>query len=68
MIGVPFVNLKTFPGALELKQENDAHSDPIIIPRGLLFGRTRVTSAYVSLILFKNLQKLLLLLITFSGR
>lgn len=45
--GVPFVDLKTFPGYLELKRENDAHSDPIIIPRGLLFGRTRVTSAYV---------------------
>ena len=46
-VGVPFVDLKTFPGYLELKRENDAHSDPIIIPRGLLFGRTRVTSAYV---------------------
>ncbi len=33
---------------MELKREADAHSDPIFIPRGLLFGKRRVTSAYVS--------------------
>ncbi len=45
---IPFVDLQNFPGVMELKRETDAHSDPIFIPRGLLFGNKRVASAYVS--------------------
>ncbi len=45
---IPFVDLQNFPGVVELNREADAHSDPIFIRNGLLFGKRRVTSAYVS--------------------
>lgn len=45
---IPFVDLKNFPGVMELDKVIDAHSDPLTIPRGLLFGREKLTSVYVS--------------------
>ena len=49
---IPFVDSINFTGMMELRRENDVHSDPITIPRGFLFGRKRVTSAYVSALIW----------------
>ena len=47
---LPFLDLTTFPGVLELDNtEADSTSDPIVIPDGLVFGNKIVTLAYVRL-------------------
>ena len=45
---VPYFDLEGFPGVEELKREKDANSEPISIPRGILFGNRIVTTAFVS--------------------
>ena len=44
------VDLKSFPTVMELERVIDAHSGPIEIPGGLIFGSEIVTTAYVSTI------------------
>ena len=46
---VPFIDVRIFPGYLELKKtEVDSVSDPVYIPGGLLFGDEIVSVLYVS--------------------
>ena len=42
------IDLKSFPGVMELERVVDAYSDPIDIPEGIIFGREIVNTAYVS--------------------
>ncbi len=44
---VPYYDLSDLPGTKELSREKDANSDPINIPRGMLFGDRIMTQAYV---------------------
>ena len=52
------VDLKSFPGVMELERVVDAYSDPINIPGGLIFGHKIVNTAYVSVfqLLYCNYQ------------
>ena len=45
---VPYFDLESFPGVVELRRVKDANSEPISIPLGLLIGDRIVTTAYVS--------------------
>ena len=45
---VPYLDLESFPGVMELKRKKDANSEPITIPVGILFGDRIVKTAYVS--------------------
>ncbi len=45
---VPFMDITEFPGVAELgRTEVDGASEAIIIPNGLLFGESLVTTAFV---------------------
>ena len=43
-----FIDVTNFEDVQELRREEDAFSDPIYIPNGMLYGERTVTSAYVS--------------------
>ena len=43
-----FIDVTNFDEVQELRREEDAFSDTIYIPHGMLYGERTVTSAYVS--------------------
>lgn len=43
-----FFDINMMNGVKELKREQDAVSDPILIPFGLFFGNKKLDTAYVS--------------------
>ena len=45
---IPFLDLQGFSGLSELPREQDAFSEPIFIPRGMIIDDRVVTSVYVS--------------------
>ena len=47
---IPYFDLESFPGVVDLRRVKDANSEPINIPLGLLFGDRVVTTAYVRII------------------
>ena len=48
MDAIPFLDLQGLPGLSELPREQDANSEPIFIPRGMIIDDRVVTSVYVS--------------------
>ncbi len=48
---VPFMNITEFPSVAELERVQDGVSEAIIIPNGLLFGDSLVTTAFVRIMI-----------------